>query len=285
MTLFIEQFPQPLLDALCEGRVFPYMGSGFSKNAVTPPGTSMPNWNELGRYFANQLPGKPANIGAVDAMSTFEYLYGRAQLTQELFEVLLIGKARPGEAHRAFARLPFDLVVTTNLDFLFEEAYDQVGKFARPVMYEDQLSIDVPDDVVLLKFHGDVNNPDRMIVTENDFDTIFERYPLVITYLSSLFINGTPLFIGYSADDPDFRQIFEVVRERLGGFARQAFALLPQNNQAGPPEVELLRFQRRGITPIILGGPTVTLSFSQIFTQTFEEIQAFLETCPQADGG
>lgn len=38
-------------------------------------------------------------------------------------DLLLIDEAEPSQAHLAFARLPFDIVVTTNADFLLESAY------------------------------------------------------------------------------------------------------------------------------------------------------------------
>jgi hypothetical protein len=67
-------------------------------------------------------------------------------------------------------------------------------------MFEDQLPVkDTADDPVqLLKVHGDINFPDRIIFTEKDYDTFIARYPLFVTYLASLLITRTALFIGYS---------------------------------------------------------------------------------------
>ena len=39
------------------------------------------------------------------------------------------------------------------------------------------------------------------------------------TYLANLLISRTALFIGYSLDDPDFRAIWQVVKDRLGRLA------------------------------------------------------------------
>ncbi len=134
--------------------------------------------------------------------------------------MLLLEESQPSEAHRAFCSVPFDIVCTTNFDFLLERQYSAVARGCRPVVDENQLSIGSrspnPKEpiVTLLKLHGDVNHPNRLIITEADYDGFLTTYPLLATYLANLLIMRTAVFVGYSLDDPDFRQIWHVVSER-----------------------------------------------------------------------
>jgi hypothetical protein len=79
----------------------------------------------------------------------------------------------------------------------------------------DQLSINVgASGILLLKLHGDLRHPSRLVVTEADYDGFLANYPLIATYLSNQLITKTGVFVGYSLDDPDLRQIWHVVSNR-----------------------------------------------------------------------
>jgi hypothetical protein len=275
MLNYLEFFPKPLLVDLCEGQVLPLIGSGFSLNAIVPPGRKMPLFGDIAACL-NELMPDYVGQGPQDVVSVFAARFGRAQLVEEMYKMLLIGVAEPGPAHLAFGRLPFDIVATTNFDQLLEAAYLEAGRFPQVVMYEAQLPVeDTADDPVqLLKIHGDINFPDRIIFTEQDYDTFIARYPLYVTYLASLLITRTPLFIGYSVSDYDFRQIWEIIGDRLGQLRRLAYAI---KVNASPSTIA--RFQRRGVEVINLPGrPAET---GAILTETFRQLRQFLANgCP-----
>ena len=116
MPKYIPHFPRPLLDDLVAGRWLPVVGAGMSKNAVVSSGKQMPLWDDLGRQLSAELQDYPY-AGALDAISAYAHEYGRPRLVERVAEALLITDARPGEAHRAFCSILFDIVCTTNLDF------------------------------------------------------------------------------------------------------------------------------------------------------------------------
>jgi hypothetical protein len=276
MPNYLEFFPQPLLVDLCEGQVLPFIGSGFSLNAIVPPGRVMPLYNQMAACLNELMPDYVGN-SSQDVFSEFEFRYGRAQLIEEFYKMLLIGVAQPGPAHLAFARLPFDLVATTNIDQLLEQAYFAVNRFPQVVMFEDQLPVhDTADDPVeLLKVHGDINFPDRVIWTEHDYDTFIERYPLYVTYLASLLITNTALFIGYSLNDYDLRIIWEIIGDRLGRLRRTAYAIEPN-----PSQSTIERFARRGVQVIGL-RVAPGQNFGEVLAETFQQLRFFLANgCP-----
>ena len=214
-TKYVSYFPKPVLDDLVTGRWLPVIGAGRSLNAVVPPGKKMPLWDSLSKLLSDELTDF-APISILDAISAFEHEFGRTRLIERLSDLLLVRDAQPGSAHKEFCTIPFDIVCTTNFDFLLERQYDLTPLYVYPVVDEEQLSVNSGNArTLLLKLHGDLRHPSRLIVTEGDYDGFLTSYPLLATYLSNQLITKTAVFIGYSLEDPDFRQIWRVVSDRL----------------------------------------------------------------------
>jgi uncharacterized protein YutE (UPF0331/DUF86 family) len=264
MSTYIKDFfPKPLLEDILKGECLPIIGSGFSLNADLPSGYKMPMWDDLGKYFSSYLPNYTYS-NALDAISAYSHEFTRNNLIGKLNDILNINNVAPGETHKAFAKLPFKIVCTTNFDFLLEKSYS----ICKPIIEENQLSISVDDNAtIILKIHGDLNHPSKLVVVEEDYDLFLERNPLMATYLSYLMIVKTPLFLGYSIDDPDFRQIFKVVNERLGNSRRPAYTIKINANQH-----EISKFERRGVKVINVIKPNVQYKtvFSDLFTELSE---------------
>lgn len=251
----LANVPDPLLDDIINNKCLPIIGAGFSRNATLPKGVVMPLWNDLADSFARKMKGYPY-INAIDSISAFCQQHGRPKTIEVLRTLLQIGIAKPGPAHLAFANLPFDMVVTTNFDFLLEDAYNIQGKSIFPVLEEDSLSISNFGNTsgknkvtVVIKIHGDLNHSKQLVMTEDDYDTFMIEKPLMCTFLASMLIVRTPLFIGYSLEDPDFRGIWQVIGNRLKKLRRQAYAL-----SVGNKKIDVERFYRRGVVAIPLGG-------------------------------
>lgn len=270
MNKYLEFFPEPLLEDIVKGECLPIIGAGFSRNAFMPEGVVMPDWEGLGEMFEKYLPGYDCK-GALDAISAYSHEYSRCSLVSKLSDFLNVNKIKPGETHKSFAELPFKIVCTTNFDFLLEDSYQACCRQYKPVLDESQLSLSSDDKTTLiLKIHGDLNHPNELVATEEDYDLFVEKKPLFSTYLSYLLIVKTPLFIGYSIDDPDFRQIFKIVNERLGQTRRPAYAIL---RDASKYDVE--KYERRGVKVInITCGKA---SYPEIFSELFKGLKLYWE--------
>jgi SIR2-like domain len=239
----IDRLPRPLLEDIVRGRAVPFVGAGFSRNAAVPPGRAMPLWTELATALVAQISDYRYDGSPVDAISAYEQEYGRVRLVEELRRILLVGYASPGAAHEEFCRLPFDIVCTTNIEFLLDDGYRRIGQSLTVVTQEEQLSVGVDHrTTTLVKLHGDLDHPSQLIVTEADYDGFLTRNPLLVTFVSNLLITRTPLFIGYSIEDADFRQILAVVADRLGRMRRAAYVLGPAASRQ-----TRARYERRGV--------------------------------------
>lgn len=261
---YVKYFPKPFLDDLVAGQVLPVIGAGLSKNAVPP----LPVFSEVAKELAKQIPGY-VYMDAIDAVSAYEFEYSRLKMVEGVARLLNRGDVKPGPAMEAFAQLPFELVVTTNWEHLLERAYAAVGREAVPLVEETQLSSCViQDGVSLLKIHGDFNNPARIIATEEDYDGFATNYPVCATYLAYLLIVKTPLFIGYSLSDYDFRFVYRFVEKKLYGFRRPAYTV-----QVSAGSDDLIRYRRRGL--IVINLPGDPNNYRQILTDAFCQLKKY----------
>jgi hypothetical protein len=139
----------------------------------------------------------------------------------------------------------------------------------RLIVEEDHLSISAGDEsVTLIKIHGDFNYPNKMVITEEDYDSYISSNPMLATYLTNFLITRTPLFIGYSLEDYDFRIIWQIVKNRLGSLKRPAYILKVNANN-----LEISRYKRRGVHVINIPGNQK--DYAVIFQQLFSELRDY----------
>lgn len=229
----------------------------------------MLDWEGLGRRAADALPEYQYTT-ALEALSAYTHEYSRVKLVEFMSGALLVSSIQPSRTHEEFCRLPFERVVTTNFDFLLEHAYSRINKYCTPQISEEQLSVGNHTAAVqLLKLHGDLHHPNRLVVTEEDYDAFIARFPLLATHLSSLLIGHTALFIGYSLDDPDFRQIWQIVKERLGVLRRPAYVV-----QVAAAPHAVARYERRGVKVVNL--PKVgARSYAETLEEALRELREY----------
>jgi hypothetical protein len=167
--------PSPLLEDIIENRCIPIIGAGFSRNATTPSGFQMPLWDDVAKHFSKQLEENYSYVSPLDPISDYCHKFGKAKVVEQLRTILHIGKINVSPAHLAFADLPFDIIITTNFDFLLEMAYEQKSRQYIPILGEDQLYISkLSSDnniTTILKIHGDLNHLNKMVITEEEYDS------------------------------------------------------------------------------------------------------------------
>jgi hypothetical protein len=228
--------PTPLVDDIAEGRCLPFIGAGFSANAHLSDGGAMPTWSGLSEALA--LIGGIDNGEGPDVAEEYERRFGRVSLVDTVRRALHFDTVRPGLAHAGFAQLPFDTVYTTNFDLLLEDACLQVHRPFRSLVGELQLPFHAGLLATnIVKMHGDLRHEEHVVITRSDYDEFLSTYPVIATHLSAMLITRTGLFIGYSRNDPDFQQIVEVVRSRLGRFQRMSYMI---QFDAAEDEIEAL---------------------------------------------
>ena len=267
---YIPIIPKPLLNDFISNRVVPFVGAGFSKNADIPTGKSMPDWNELGKLAAEEIPDYAYDGDPIDILSYYETIYSRPKLIEFLMRALLIGEVHPGQVYQAFCNLFTGTICTTNFDSLLEDSMTLLLRPVSVIATEDRLPVKAHGENRIVKLHGDFNHPNRMVITEHDYDVYLERNPVLATYVSNLFITNTMLLIGYSLDDNDFRSIWQIINSRLGGMAQPAYCVT-----VGISHEQAARYQRRNIRVINLPGEPK--DYRSILCDFFTELREYID--------
>ncbi len=93
MTEYLQYFPKPFLEDVVQGRCLPFVGAGFSRNARTPHGKTMPDWDGLGRAIADALPEYQYTT-ALEALSAYAHEYTRAKLVESIAVQSRVGPSK-----------------------------------------------------------------------------------------------------------------------------------------------------------------------------------------------
>lgn len=267
---YISAIPKPLLKDFINNRVIPLVGAGFSKNADIPKGLLMPDWNELGKIVATEIADYEYSNDAIDALSYYEELYSRPKLVELLLRELHFGKIQPGATYKAFCELFTGTICTTNFDSLLEDAMTLLHRPVSVIVTKDRLTVGSKGESKIIKLHGDFNHPEKMVITERDYDIYLEKNPIFATYVANLFITNTMLLIGYSLDDNDFRSVWQIINSRLGSMSQPAYCITVNASCE-----KVAKYQRRNIRIINLEGKSE--DYKTILHDFFIELKNYID--------
>jgi hypothetical protein len=125
------------------------------------------------------------------------------------------------------ARLPIKTYWTTNYDRLIEKALETVGRRADAKYTLEQLAITKPGrDAVVYKMHGDIEHPDKAVLSKDDYEGYSGTHSAFITALSGDLVEKTFLFLGFSFTDPNLDFILSRVRTQFTRNQRQHYCVM-----------------------------------------------------------
>ena len=80
----------------------------------------------------------------------------------------------------------------------------------------------------VIKIHGCITRPYSIVATQSDYDECIAKNPLIFNKLKDLMATKTFIFMGYSMQDEDFREIWKIITGVLGHFTKLAYAIDPK---------------------------------------------------------
>ncbi len=99
-------------------------------------------------------------------------------------------------------------IITTNYDALLERLFQ---KFTTYIGQEELLFSSISGIGEIYKIHGSVTKPDSLILTSEDYSEFEEKESYLIAKLLTIFLEYPVIFIGYSLNDRNIRNIFETI--------------------------------------------------------------------------
>ncbi len=229
-----------LISDIREKQVVLWVGSGFSHYAGYPTGTELA---EIIKSNASQTEIKHIQgLKGLDVVAQeFVTLKGSRNELEAILQDVFTKDPDYTSYHEMVAKIPhFKQIITTNYDTLFERIY---GDEINVIFRDDQIKQTIDGKKVnLYKIHGDINNPDSILITEDDYVKFFSvnRISLLWNEITSIVSKYTLLFIGYSISDINIKYIFEYIFSKLNVADAKIYLIAP-----GIPEHKQREFKKK----------------------------------------
>lgn len=130
----------------------------------------------------------------------------------------------PLKLHEKILNFRVKYIITTNYDNLLKEAADANQQVIDVVAQDSDLAYGFADKKII-KMHGDFDH-DNFVLKEDDYLNYSEHFRLIETYIKALIAGNVVLFLGYSFNDPDLKQIFSWVKEIIGSDQPQSYLVI-----------------------------------------------------------
>lgn len=241
-TVVADTIPKELIKAFKEGRASFFVGAGLSK------GVGLPDWPELleellirvknsiprSNEYVNQckkLLKNPANYLTL-AQELREKL-GSDEFNKYIRERFVDRRPEPNDVFKTLVEIPYNFIITTNYDYLIEDAYAfvyrrnaKVYTYQKPQAMADNVWNKYP---FILKAHGEADEPDKIILSDKDYRNLIHNSIGYKSILQVLFTTDTILFLGTSLTDPELILLLGFLRNAYHEGGPKHFALMDQS--------------------------------------------------------
>lgn len=236
-----------------------FVGAGLSKfEAVRRPDapghSAFGAWMDILDDFRHRLSGGDPDIerrlttDPLRLAQLYEAQFDRPALIARVEHHVPSADFQPGEAHRRLREIPWAAIVTTNYDDLLERAFEPTRPLRRIVKDEDLTGRRPPNELVVIKLHGDLMRSETIVVSEDDYLKFEGSRPGISAKVRQLLIEHPLLFLGFSLSDPNFARIDHWIRDTVGKVRLPAVSIV--HDEPSPGERHL--WTARGIKLIRL---------------------------------
>ncbi|EJK3860972.1 SIR2 family protein [Salmonella enterica] len=203
MDLFNKHIAN-ILRAKDEESLAIFIGAGVSKSSETKT-IKMPSWGDLIDSLISDL-----NIeGETDYLKIAQlyYLTFGEHLYYKKIKDFFPDNIPHSKIHDLIFKLNPHSVITTNWDTLLEAAINAKTYFYNVISSDKDLMKSYLGKK-LIKMHGDFKNH-NIVFKEDDYLNYSYKFPLIENYVKSIISTHTVLFLGYSYNDIDLKQIIK----------------------------------------------------------------------------
>lgn len=256
---------QELIQAIVSDRAVLVAGAGVSQHA------GYPGWSEL-------LSMLESRAAAIDAMATqqiketdplvraerLKSILGSEEYHSVLSDIFSDRQPTHHRDHETLVSIPFSDIFTTNYDRVLRHAHTAVHK--EPPNYchggEQQelgeLRRARRQKRWYVHLHGVVDQPDSIVLAQNDYDTLYLKSPPYTDFLGQFLISSSLIFIGFSLEDEDFKRMLNQAYGIAGRSKPRHFVILERPKRAELADAEAKAADRRakyGISTVYFDNP------------------------------
>ena len=203
--------------AMRQNKLVIFAGAGVSKSA------GVPLWGELIDELKKELDLPQYETDYLKIPQLYKNLRKGKEFLERVKDILRDGDVQYNKIHEALLDLKPCHIVTTNYDDLFEQAIANSNENFFTVSKDEDLPFN-RGERLLIKMHGDFKSG-NIVLTENDYLDYANNFPLIRSYVMSLFASKLVLFVGFSFSDINLKYILRDVRNCLGGKMQPVYML------------------------------------------------------------
>ena len=245
-----NMYKESLFEAISKGEVVLWIGAGLSLYAGLPSGVQL---REI--LYKGLTPLEKEEVGEESDLSHLAdeicTLKGNRNYIIQTLKNTFTRDFLSTETHKIISQIPhFRNIITTNYDSLFESVY---GSGKLNVIFSDNHTpyIDAKK-VNLFKIHGDLSNPDSIIITESDYNNFFSKdteQNTIWSVIKGIIATKSILFIGYGLEDTNIQVIFNKIRNKIGENGKECYFVAPNISTT-----KSIKLDKVKIHPISLTG-------------------------------
>jgi len=268
--------PLELKKAYQDGRLLPFIGAGVSMSLEwEQKGTKRhgPSWSDLVEKASEILGVKDANLLRVrgtdlQILEYFKMVHSGeiATLTNWLTKLMDPPDSALRESKLHFALAELDkckLFYTTNYDNFLEDSFRLHGREPHVVALESDMGNPI-DNCEIVKFHGDLDHPKKIVLTESDYEKRLTLAAHLDSRLRADLLGRVVLFVGYSFRDPNVSYLFRLFINQNAKYSGTRPGIRAFIFVADPSNFEFKLFEEREINVIPINGARMTEDIVEI---------------------
>jgi hypothetical protein len=218
----ISPYLQEVAKRLFSNHASVMIGAGFSKNAEVPGNKrEFPLWKQLGDLFFEKIHGRlpteneKAYLNVLKLADEVEAEFDRPTLNNLIRTLIPDEELPPSVLHEKLLQLPWTDIFTTNYDTLLERTAKKLHKYEyQTIVNQDDLIWSTKPRII--KLHGSFPSERPFIITEEDYRTNPQKFAPFINTVQQSLLENTLCLIGFSGDDPNFRNWIGWIKDNLG---------------------------------------------------------------------
>lgn len=154
---------------------------------------------------------------------------------------------KPNDIDELIIELDPEHIITTNYDHLIEDVVNpNVSNYT--VIKNDKDLLEQDGRRYIIKMHGDIDNVEELVLKEDDYLKYSQNHIIIETYIKSLLVDKTFLFVGYSLNDNNLSLIMSYIDYFVKdkGIEKSSSHYLVVNS-ISKPERETLYWKNKGV--------------------------------------
>lgn len=226
-------------EASKQGRLVVFVGAGVSSNS------GVPTWSQLINEMKSCC-GIDNETDDLKIAQLYKDARGDKEYMDKVKEILKHNKVSPNPIHKSILDLNPCHIITTNYDNLIEQEIEKEFK-QFDIIREDK---DIPNMSYpnsLIKMHGDFGK-NNIVLTESDYYNYERNFPLIRSFILSLFASKLVVFIGFSFSDLNLKMILNDLRSVLHESMQRVYLI----SDTKPSQIINTYYEKKGINVVYL---------------------------------